>query len=151
MKHIFVIIAVLFLSSALYAQVHVNINLNSQPVWGPAGYDYVENYYLPDIEVYYNVPLHRFYYYEGGRWIWRSSLPPNYRSYDLYRSHKVVINEHQPWRYHKIYRDRYSNDYDSRYFQQQKHDNGKHKGWYKGNNGNGNGNGHGNGKGHGRD
>ena len=40
------------------AQVRVNLNINigSQPAWGPAGYDYVEYYYLPDIDVYYYVP-----------------------------------------------------------------------------------------------
>jgi hypothetical protein len=158
MKKIFVIIAALFISAALYAQVHVNINIGSQPPWGLSGYDYVENYYLPDIQVYYNVPLHRFYYYEGGRWIGRAYLPPAYRHYDLYHSRRIVINDRQPWRYHETYRDRYSDDHDSRYYQQPKHDNGKHLGWYKGNNGNGNndkghgnnGKGHGNGKGRGK-
>ena len=152
MRHLFLIIVALFISSALYAQVHVNVNLGIQPAWGPVGHSYVENYYLPDIEVYYNVPAHRFYYFEGGRWIWRSSLPPRYRDYDLYRSHKIVINDREPWRNHVSYRDRYSDRHDSRY---NKHDNGLHKGWNKGNNGNGhgndnrNGNSHGNGNGHG--
>ena len=34
-------------------KVGVNINIGSQPEWGPRGYDYVEYYYLPDIEMYY--------------------------------------------------------------------------------------------------
>jgi hypothetical protein len=142
MRQLLVIFVVLFLSSALNAQVRVNVNLNlgSQPAWGPAGYDYVENYYLPDIEVYYNVPMHRYYYYEGGHWIHRSSLPSRYRSFDLYHGRKVVINERDPWRNHRTYRDRYYSQ-DNRYEQQPKHDNGKHLGWYKGNNGNGNGHG----------
>jgi hypothetical protein len=138
MKHILAIIAALFLSSALYAQVQVNINLGSQPAWGPTGYDYVENYYLPDIEVYYNIPQHCFYYNQGGRWIRRSYLPPSYSGYDLYKSYKVVINDRQPWRNHGFYRDRYYS-YKDRYDQQPRHDNGKHLGWYKGNNGNGKG------------
>jgi hypothetical protein len=116
MKKIVVIIAALFLSSALYAQVHVNINIGGRPVWAPAGNEYVENYYLPDIQVYYNVPMHLFFYYERGRWIGMASLPPMYRGYDLYRSYKVVINDRQPWRYHESYRDRYSDYRGSRFF-----------------------------------
>jgi hypothetical protein len=153
MKYLFVIITALLLSSAVYSQVRVNVNIGSHPVWGPPGNSYVENYYLPDIEVYYNVPLHRFYYFDGGRWIWRSSLPFRYRDYDLYRAHKIVINDHQPWRNHVVYRDRYSVRRDNHWIQQPKHDNGKHNGLHKDNNGNsrGNDNGHGNNNGKGND
>ena len=110
MRYLFVIIVALFLSSALNAQINVNLNMNldSQPVWGPTGYDYVEYYYLPDIDVYYYVPQHRFYYYEGGRWIYRSSLPSRFGNFDLYNSHKVVINEQQPWLRDQTYRQKYA-------------------------------------------
>ena len=176
MRYIFVLMVALFLwstSGTVYAQVHINANLNlgSQPVWGPTGYDYAENYYMPDIEVYYNVPTHRYYYNENGRWIYSSNMPSRYRNYDLYNSHKVVVNDRNPWRNHDQYRNQYSSfkgqhdqqpirdSRDERYFgnknhpqhnnwvQQQKHDNGNHNGQNKGNNGRGNGNGKGNNKG----
>ena len=108
MRYFFVIIVALFLSSAINAQISININLGSQPVWGPTGYDYVNNYYLPDIDVWYNVPLHRFYYYEGNRWIYGSSLPSRFGNFDLYNSHKVVVNERQPWLHNDTYRQKYS-------------------------------------------
>lgn len=110
MRYLYALIITLFLTVALSAQVHVNLNLNlnSQPVWGPTGYDYVEYYYFPDIEAYYSVPRHRFYYNEGGRWIYRSSLPARYSHFDLYKTHKVVINEREPWRHHDTYRGKYS-------------------------------------------
>jgi hypothetical protein len=101
MKNIFVIIAAMFLSSAVYAQVHFNVNLGGQPSWGHSGYN----------------------------------------------SHRVMIYHRQPVRYNVIFRDRYyGNENNSGYdrIPLQKHDNGKHNGWYKGNNGNGNGNGRGN-------
>ncbi|MCX6150334.1 MAG: hypothetical protein NTX22_07435 [Ignavibacteriales bacterium] len=146
----------------LKAQVSFNLgfNLGIQPAWGPTGYDYVEYYYLPDIEVYYNVPQHRYYYNDGGRWINRSSLPSRFRSYDYYNSYKVVVNEREPWRNHDNYREKYSSfkgrhdqqpirdSRDSKYFanknhpehnqwvKQQKHDNGNRDGWNKGNNDN---------------
>jgi len=107
MRYLFVLIVALFLSSTLDAQVRVSINLDTQPIWGPTGYDYVENYYFPDIEVYYNVPLHHFYYYERGRWISSSSLPPRFHNFDLYRSYKVVVNDREPWKNNATYKAKY--------------------------------------------
>jgi hypothetical protein len=153
MRYFFVLIVALFLASTLNAQVSfsLNFNLDTQPVWGPTGYDYVEYYYLPDIEVYYYVPQHRFYYNERGHWISRSSLPSRFRNYSLYNSYKVVVNEREPWRNHDSYREKYysykgrhdqqliRDSRDSKYFvnknhpehnkwvQQQKHDNGRNK------------------------
>ena len=119
MRSFLVFIVAVILSSTVDAQVRINLNFNvdRQPVWGPAGYDYVEYYYLPDIEVYYNVPQHRYYYYERGRWIGRSSLPSRYRGYDLYNSYKVIVNEPTPYRNHATYRDKYSS-YKGRHDQQ---------------------------------
>ena len=162
MRYFFVLIVALFLASPLNAQVSfsLNFNLDNQPVWGPTGYDYVEYYYLPDIDIYYNVPQHRFYYNERGLWIGRSSLPSRYRNYDLYNSYKVVVNEKQPWRNHKTYKEKYSSykgrhdqqpirdSRDSKYFvnrnhpehnnwvKQQRNDNGNQNSWKKGNDGN---------------
>jgi hypothetical protein len=51
---------------------------------GTVGYDYVEYYYLPDIETYYYVPKHQFVYLSNGKWIFATSLPSRYSSYNLY-------------------------------------------------------------------
>ncbi|PST82855.1 hypothetical protein C7T94_09460 [Pedobacter yulinensis] len=90
------------------AQVNVNINIGSQPVWGPAGYDYAEYYYLPDIESYYDVPRRQFVYLSNGRWIFSAGLPPAYRGYDLYSGYKVVLNSPRPYRYFSDHRMAYS-------------------------------------------
>ncbi len=82
------------------AQVSVSININTQPAWGPTGVDYVEYYYLPDLDMYYNVPMHRFYYLSGNRWIYSSSLPARYRNYDLYSIHKVVMTDKNAYLHH---------------------------------------------------
>ncbi|HVI49086.1 MAG TPA: hypothetical protein VM802_29740 [Chitinophaga sp.] len=97
------------------AQVRVNVNLNvgSQPVWGPAGYEYAEYYYMPDIDAYYYIPERKFIYYDDDRWIFAPALPPHYH-YDLYRGYKVVVNEPRPWLHADIYRSRY----------------GRYRGWY---------------------
>lgn len=101
----------LFLFNApLKAQVHLdlNINIGSQPVWGPVGYDYVKYYYMPDIEVYYSVPQGLYFYYEGGDWVSMSYLPVRYRDYDIYHSYKVVINKSNPWKHHNSYKKKYA-------------------------------------------
>ena len=89
MKKLILLFA-LFISGLLcgttYAQVSVKVNIADQPIWGPVGYDHVEYYYLPDIEAYYYVPRHKFFYMEDGRWISRSSLPARYNNYDVYNS-----------------------------------------------------------------
>jgi hypothetical protein len=110
MRYLFVLIAAIFLTSIAEAQIHVNfnVNLDRQPIWGPAGYDHVEYYYMPDIEVYYNVPQRRYYYNDGGRWISGATLPSRYRGYDLYNAHKVVVNEPSPYRHHEMYREKYA-------------------------------------------
>ncbi len=154
MRYLLALIVAVCLSSTVEAQLSISLgfNVERQPVWGPTGYDHVEYYYLPDIEVYYSVPQHMFFYNERGRWISRSSLPPRYRDYNLYNSYKVVVNEPSPYRNHNIYREKYSSyrgrhdqgsirdSRDSRYYvnknhpehnnwvKQQKHDNGNERG-----------------------
>jgi len=118
-----ILVALLFTGSIAFhknanAQVRVNVNFNigSQPEWGPAGYDYAEYYYLPDIDAYYNVPARQFIYADGPRWITARSLPARYRGFDLYHSYKVVVNEPRPYLHHDVYRSRYAG-YRGRYNQ----------------------------------
>lgn len=108
-----ILFAVLFgvasLSSiSTQAQVSVNINIGSQPKWGPAGYNHVEYYYLPDLDVYYNVPSSQYVYQNNGRWVWNKNLPSRYRGYDLYNSYKVVMNTKQPYLSHNTHVKQYS-------------------------------------------
>lgn len=110
MKKILLISAIL-LSTAFYkanAQVSVNINIGRQPVWGPVGYDYVDYYYLPDMDVYYDVPRGLFVYYDFGRWNFAATLPARYGHYDLYHSYKVVVNQRDPWLHNSYYHTHYA-------------------------------------------
>lgn len=89
------------------AQVRVNVNIGLQPAWGPAGYDYVRYYYIPDCDAYYDVPNRVYVYFDNGVWVHRPYLPPMYRNVDIYRVHKVVINDRDPWMRHNVYHNRY--------------------------------------------
>jgi hypothetical protein len=143
MRYILALIAAVLLSSTAFAQpsVSVNFNVDRQPIWGPTGYDHVEYYYLPDLDVYYYVPQHKFFYSEGARWRSGSSLPSRYRGYDLYNAYKVVVNEPKPYLNNAFYREQYSSfkgrhdqgsirdSRDSRYYVNPKHP--EHKNWVK--------------------
>src|SRR5437773_10216660 len=152
MKKIFFIATVFFAlltlakNSQAQVSIGVNVNIGSQPVWGPVGYDYVEYYYLPDIECYYYVPTRQFIYLSGGNWVFSYSLPPRYRAYDLYTSYKIVVNEPKAYLHFNRDRARYvsyrgnhsqviiRNSDDPRYYvvrDHPKHDNGKHIGQRK--------------------
>lgn len=96
-----ILCAAIFLSVSIFknaqAQISFNVNIGSQPAWGPVGYDHVEYYYLPDIETYYYVPQQQFIYMSGGRWVFSSYLPSSHLNYDLDNSYKVVVNETKPY------------------------------------------------------
>ena len=143
-----------FSSYHAQAQVNVSVNIGSQPNWGPTGYDRVDYYYMPDIETYYYVPRHQFIYFDAGKWVFAASLPARYRSYDLYRGYKVVINEPRPYIHHDVYRTRYvtyREHYDRQPLLRDHRGRGHAYGHYKDHgNGQGNGRGNGHGKGHGK-
>lgn len=107
----------LVMSHETKAQVSINANINigQQPLWGPVGHRYVDYYYMPDIDVYYDVPQARFVYFDGGRWLFAASLPSRYGNYNLYGGYKVVINERDPWLRDDVYKVKYK----------------KYKGWQK--------------------
>lgn len=164
------LIACMLLSVQAQAQVKVNVNINLQPDWGPSGYDYVEYYYIPDIDMYYSVPHRKYVYRSGGNWIWVTTLPSYCRNYNIRTGYKVVVNEKNPFAHHEMHKKNYGK-YKNHHGKQKNikgnHHNYKSPGKYhnpgKGNNkhqspgkghgggGKGHGNGgkgHGNGKGH---
>ncbi|GAA3961960.1 hypothetical protein GCM10022246_13960 [Pedobacter ginsengiterrae] len=103
-----VLMVSLFSINNAKAQVSLNVNIGSQPVWGPTGYNHVDYYYFPDINAYYYVPSGQYIFLNGSRWIWANSLPAQFGNFDLYRSYKVVINEPKPYLRNNVYVARYS-------------------------------------------
>jgi hypothetical protein len=97
----------LMIAGRVNAQVHVSVNIGSQPTWGPVGYDYVQYYYLPDIDAYYDVTNRQYVYLNGGRWVFARTLPATYH-YDVYNSYKVVVNDPKPWEHPDVYRTKYA-------------------------------------------
>ena len=98
----------LFSINSVSAQVHVNVNVNTQPAWGPSGYDYARYYFMPEINVYYDINSGLYIYMNGNHWVKRHALPSRYKKYDLYRTYKVVINSRNPWYKHSQYKKQYA-------------------------------------------
>lgn len=114
MKKILFIVAFLFGSwiapTAADAQIDIRVNIGMrpyvrqnirmQPIWGPVGFDYVEYYYIPELDIYYHVPSAHFVYRVRGRWVARKRLPREYRDFDFYRTWIIVVNESRPYYMH---------------------------------------------------
>lgn len=108
-KIIILFAAVIGFTVAANAQVNVSINIGSQPAWGPTGYDHVDYYYLPDIDCYYDVPNKVYVYPDNNSWRRSRTLPSRYGNFDVYNSHKVVINGvNKPYLQNDRYRKEYS-------------------------------------------
>jgi len=98
---------VLVLSGALQTtQAQISVTVGTPPPWGPAEAPGIRFYYLPDIEVYFDVNTGEYVYYSGRTWIHAHELPRAYRDYDLYGAYKVPLREYhgeRPWEKHKDY------------------------------------------------
>lgn len=103
------ILLILFVSSSIRAQVSVNLQIGSPPVWGPV-VTTQEYYYLPDINSYYDIRQSQFIYLNNGTWVRAGSLPGRYRSYNLNTGNVVVINDYHgrsPYTYYKSHKVKY--------------------------------------------
>lgn len=101
-------------SGSVQAQVSVNVNIGTPPAWGPAGYNEVRYYYLPDIETYYDVSTSEYIYLTNGRWVRTVSVPTPYRTYNFYNGYKVVMTDYRgpaPYTYYKSYKVKYPKGY----------------------------------------
>lgn len=107
------IVLSILLINAADAQVRVNLNVNigQRPAWGLPGNYTGDYYYFPEIDVFYHIPQRRFVYLDRGHWIYVSDLPRAYRGFDLYRGHKIVINDPNPFARPHYYRERYGRQY----------------------------------------
>lgn len=100
MKKIILALALLATTGAItesQAQIRVNINIGTQPLWGPTGYDYAQYYYMPEVGVYYDVTNRVYYYPSGRRWVSTAVLPARFGRVNLFSTYKVVLNENRPW------------------------------------------------------
>ena len=104
----------LLMSVFAHAQVAINVNIGTPPSWGPEGNDHSRYYYLPDIDIYYDVTESQYIYENSGKWVRDRRLPSRYRNYDFYDGYKVVLNDYKgnaPYSYHKKHVTNYPKGY----------------------------------------
>jgi hypothetical protein len=168
---LFILGLLFFAASSAQAQVSVNVNIGtppppvvvvkpqpkvvvvSPPEWGPVGYDNMEYYYLPDIQVYYDIRAAQYIYYGNGNWIRSKRLPSHCRNYNLYNGYKVVLNDYHgntPYVYFNAHKVKYykgykgkpqknRRDYHPNNEQHEHHDNDNHGNHHHGEKGHGKG------------
>ena len=85
----------------------------SNPPWAPAYYPGVRYYYIPDLEMYYDLSNQDFVYLDDGQWMFSYGLPSIYAGYDLYNAFVVALDAgvYQPWMHHQFYVSHYPRYY----------------------------------------
>ena len=130
------VFGLLFVTST-QAQITVNLDIAKPPVWAPAKAVATQYYYLPDVDMYYDVPAERFIYVKNGKWVRAERLPVAYRGYDLKKGQVIYLTDYRgnsPYLFHKNHKVKYKGKkYKSakKVYVSGKHDNGKHKGHKK--------------------
>ena len=92
------------------AQISVQVNLGTPPVWAPADRVETQYYYLPEVDAYYDVPSERFIYISNGAWIRSVKLPYRYRNYNLRQGKVIYLTDYRgnsPYQYHKKHKIKY--------------------------------------------
>jgi hypothetical protein len=134
MRKLHYIIVILFFITAGNAQI-VKVNNTygpKPPTWAPKAPTTVKYYYLPDIQTYYDVPAQRYIYYNNGTWTRTAALPAYYRGYDLKNGKTVYLTDYKgntPYVLFKEHKVKYKGNGQ---WKRNGHDNGLHKGQYKG-------------------
>ena len=128
----------LFLASTTQAQVDVNVQIGVPPPWGTVSHG-ERYYYLPDVQVYYDMRSSMFIYQSGFMWVHRSTLPRRYRNYDLYKGYKVIVNDYhgdRPYSNFKVHRNKYRRGYhgEEQHINDMRPDQGRHQGDFNENN-----------------
>lgn len=106
MKKLIAIAAMMFMGMAIApkaeARINIQINIGSQPAWGPTGYDYAQFYYFPDYNFYYDISRGQYVVLNRNAWVYTTSVPAAYR-FNPYNAYKVVLNQNAPYRQNSVH------------------------------------------------
>ncbi len=88
------------------------------PQWAPPYYSGARYYYLPDLELYYDLASREYIFLSDGRWNFSPYVPSMYRNYDLDNCFCVVLNVevYKPWLHHQYYISHYPRYYYRDYY-----------------------------------
>jgi len=124
-RRILVLAAVLLLSASMFTGCMtltpvrtITTGSYENPQWAPPYYSGARYYYLPDLELYYDLGSREFIYLMDGRWNFSPYIPAMYRDYDLDNSFCIVmnVNVYKPWLHHQYYVSHYPRYYYRDYY-----------------------------------
>jgi hypothetical protein len=111
-------------SAQAQVSVHIGFNIPARRVYVPAPppqpvmvYDNDEfddsddYYYLPEVEAYYSIPRHCYYYQDGGSWVSAAYLPGAYRNYDWRTARRFEVRGRRPYMRHDQYRSKWGGSF----------------------------------------
>jgi hypothetical protein len=113
-------IALMLFGALQTTHAQISVTIGTPPPWGPAEAPGIRFYYLPDIEVYFDVNTGEYIYLSDGAWIRARNLPRAYADYDLYGAYKVPLREYhgeRPWDNHRDYHKNYPRGYNKGHYQ----------------------------------
>lgn len=93
--------------------IRINLHLGGQPVYAPAPPPvinepvYDDYYYLPEVEAYYSVNEHCYYYNDGASWISAAYLPGRYHDFDWRSARRYEVRTSRPYLRHDVYRGKF--------------------------------------------
>jgi hypothetical protein len=108
----FVVAAALLLTSSLFSGCMMMVPTRTVPTghyenpqWAPPYYSGARYYYLPDLELYYDLAAQEYIFLQDGRWHFSPYVPAMYQNYDLNNCFCVVLNVevYKPWLHHQYY------------------------------------------------
>lgn len=135
----------------VYVPAPQPVVVQDEPVYDddnvPADYN-DDYYYLPEVEAYYCVPRHCYYYNDGSSWVSAAYLPGAYRNYNWRTAVRYEVRAPRPYMRHDFYRSRwggYAGDranwghrFDNRYNGGYAYSSRDNRGWGRGDYGRGN-------------
>ncbi len=104
-----VVAMVCMAAASVQAQVSINVNIGSAPVYHAPRYEapvyeepvcevpvraQFDYYFLPEINAYYDVHHTEYIYLERGNWVRSRRLPVAYCNFDVRRARTIVINDY---------------------------------------------------------
>jgi hypothetical protein len=120
-----VVAAVVLLSASMFTGCMmmspvrtVSTGSYENPQWAPPYYSGARYYYLPDLELYYDLGTREYIYLMDGQWNFSPYLPTMYRDYDLSNGFCVVldVNVYKPWLHYQYYTSHYPRFYYRDYY-----------------------------------
>ncbi|HEX4886801.1 MAG TPA: hypothetical protein VFV37_02040 [Luteibaculaceae bacterium] len=92
------------------AQVGISVNIGGPPAWAPYDCGDARFYFIPDLDVYYDVWYDNYWYIDCGRWVCNRGIPRRFARFDFFNCYKVVLDYrgNQPYRYYNNHRVAYA-------------------------------------------